>query len=112
MIEDETMTQRFLQQYTGARCVRYSRFARKSTHAAFVEEIDASSRSPTTDVSGPCMGGVLADVMGLGKTLTTLSLIVQMQGDAAKHRSYQQELASDSSTLLSKSTLVVVPSLR
>ena len=58
------------------------------------------------------MGGVLADVMGLGKTLTTLSLIVHMQGDAAKHRSYQQELASDSSTLLSKSTLVVVPSLR
>jgi hypothetical protein len=69
-------------------------------------------RSPTGEISGPCLGGVLADVMGLGKTLTTISLIVHMKGEAANFRSCQRELPSNNSAFVSKATLVVVPSLR
>ncbi|KAK3369585.1 SNF2 family N-terminal domain-containing protein, partial [Lasiosphaeria ovina] len=57
------------------------------------------------------LGGIVADVMGLGKTLTMLSAIVQ-----AKYKAVEFELAEDSNNAdaprLSKATLIIVTSRR
>ncbi|KAF3937496.1 hypothetical protein ABW19_dt0201046 [Dactylella cylindrospora] len=56
--------------------------------------------------SVPCLGGILADAMGLGKTLTTLAAI-------AYSKDKSQEFSEQSSTSehqWTKSTLVVLPS--
>lgn len=83
-----------------------------TTSSCQTSESDACFYRSTAETTGPCMGGVLADVMGLGKTLTTLSLVFHLKAEAAKYRSCQHELPADCATLLSKSTLVVVPSFR
>jgi hypothetical protein len=63
----------------------------------------------------PCVsaGGILADVMGLGKTLTVLSAIVHSMDEACHFTLPSGETCVDSHlTYPTKATLVVVPSAR
>ncbi|KAK0726532.1 SNF2 family N-terminal domain-containing protein [Apiosordaria backusii] len=62
-------------------------------------------------LSSPCRGGILADVMGLGKTLTMLSAIVCTKEDAA---TFAQSEGDDigSCSRPKAGTLVVLPSIQ
>ena len=63
---------------------------------------------PKTTLS-PCLGGIVADVMGLGKTLTMLSAIIYLKSDAKKFAQINNEGSMFTST---GATLVVVTSRR
>lgn len=56
------------------------------------------------------LGGIFADVMGLGKTLTTLVSILRSSEDASKFARAGTGLAGE--IMPTKATLVVVPSVR
>ncbi|KAL6690984.1 SNF2 family N-terminal domain-containing protein [Trichoderma pleuroticola] len=58
--------------------------------------------------STPCLGGILADVMGLGKTLTMLSAVVCTKAAATEYCC--STIATKGAPKLTKSTLVVLPS--
>ncbi|QYS97699.1 hypothetical protein H0G86_004920 [Trichoderma simmonsii] len=58
--------------------------------------------------STPCLGGILADVMGLGKTLTMLSAVVCTKAAATEYCC--GSIATKGAPKLTKSTLVVLPS--
>ncbi|KAI8716614.1 hypothetical protein NCS52_00955600 [Fusarium sp. LHS14.1] len=72
------------------------------THARLLSSIHCSLLSRQTV---PGCGGILADVMGLGKTLTMLGAIVY-----SKHLNNRLDTSSNSMTQLRDSTLVVLPS--
>ena len=58
------------------------------------------------------LGGILADMMGLGKTLSILSLIVQSLGDRRQWTEQEPPLPTDDEVPLvlnSKATLLVSP---
>jgi len=57
-------------------------------------------------------GGILADVMGLGKTLTMLSSIATTLDDAKQWSTHRMGNAASKATWRSRATLVVVPSMR
>lgn len=59
------------------------------------------------------LGGLIADVMGIGKTLTMLTSILH-SANKAQNFSYfgRPVLGSETETFLTKATLVVVPSVR
>lgn len=54
-----------------------------------------------------CVGGILADVMGLGKTLSVLTLIASTMRSANDYQSLHQP-----SGMRTRATLVVVTSAR
>lgn len=59
------------------------------------------------------MGGILADVMGLGKTLSMISAIVSSLPQAVRYATAEyQDFASPTSGCQSRATLVVVTSMR
>jgi SNF2 family DNA or RNA helicase len=59
------------------------------------------------------MGGILADVMGLGKTLTTLALIISTLERARDFVSMVSQMRPNQGTpTSSKATMVIVPSER
>lgn len=62
---------------------------------------------------GVALGGLIADAMGLGKTLTTLVSILRSTDNAVEfgHFNYQMESAGIE-RVPTKATLVVVPSAR
>ena len=63
----------------------------------------------------PCIsaGGILADVMGLGKTLTMLATIVHSKDQAFRFALLSNEVSGDNQPEYStRATLVVVPSAR
>jgi SNF2 family DNA or RNA helicase len=63
----------------------------------------------------PCIsaGGILADVMGLGKTLTMLTAIVHSMDEAFRFTLLSSEISGDDHIEYStRATLVVVPSAR
>jgi len=59
------------------------------------------------------MGGIIADVMGLGKTLTMISAVVASLARATEHATAKdQDSVHPSSGCQSRATLVVVTSMR
>lgn len=68
---------------------------------------------PMTDGMLPGLGGLIADVMGIGKTLTTLTAILH-SADKAQDFTFFGRPVSESNweATLTKATLVVVPSVR
>ena len=63
----------------------------------------------------PSAGGILADVMGLGKTLAVLSIIVHTKEEAAVYPFIPRRLLSNDvacRTVPTGATLVIVPSAR
>lgn len=58
-------------------------------------------------------GGIVADVMGLGKTLTVLTSILQSASDAEIFQNFDEGISRrKESKLRTKATLVVVSSAR
>ena len=78
-------------------------------HSGFEHQITKGSECHRPD---PALGGILADVMGLGKTLTVLAGICSTLEQARQSVSQLNHLVEDSSLYRSMSTLVVVPSSR
>jgi len=72
--------------------------------------------SASDQVPSSAMGGILADVMGLGKTLSILSAILSSQHISLSYQNAKdnkvQEDANYPSGLRSRATLVVVTSIR
>jgi SNF2 family DNA or RNA helicase len=63
--------------------------------------------------SAQALGGIIADSMGLGKTLTMISAILFSMGDAEKFMlSTGRAVNEDGFVTPTKSTLVIVPSTR
>lgn len=59
------------------------------------------------------LGGLIADVMGIGKTLTMLTSILHSANKARDFSYFGHSLpVSETQTLLTKATLVIVPSVR
>ncbi|RTE70723.1 hypothetical protein BHE90_014873 [Fusarium euwallaceae] len=68
---------------------------------------------PKDDIPSYSMGGILADVMGLGKTLSMISAIVSSLPQAAEYVTAEyQNFASPASGCRSRATLVIVPSMQ
>lgn len=65
-----------------------------------------------TQADGSGLGGLIADVMGIGKTLTMLTSILHSANDAQDFSYFGRSVASLNESLLTKATLVVVPSVR
>lgn len=71
---------------------------------------DVHTRAEETSVS---FGGIIADVMGLGKTLTTLAAILYSLPEAKLFSDfYKKPLEKKAHRVRTKATLVVVPSAR
>ncbi|KAK4183032.1 P-loop containing nucleoside triphosphate hydrolase protein [Podospora australis] len=109
---------------TVTRCLKYTklkehqvtgiRFIMRREHAGYYHELDnelwnLSTARNRSKLSAPCLGGILADVMGLGKTLTMLSSIVCTKEDAENHGSYGKEPGA-TGLQSTKATLIVLPS--
>ncbi|KAI0536612.1 SNF2 family N-terminal domain-containing protein [Xylaria digitata] len=68
---------------------------------------------PKDDIPSYSMGGILADVMGLGKTLSMISAIVYSLPQATKYATSNYEnLVSPASGCRSRATLVIVTSMQ
>ncbi|KAF2993717.1 hypothetical protein E8E14_000164 [Neopestalotiopsis sp. 37M] len=69
---------------------------------------------PTVDKTMyPATGGILADVMGLGKTLTMLCTIVRTREQATNYRVSQSRFKTDDKSLcVTEATLVIVTSIQ
>lgn len=81
-----------------------------TTHSVFEHQISGQSQSISPRIPA---GGILADVMGLGKTLTILSAIVHSMDEACHSTMPSGETSVDNYPAWStKGTLVVVPSAR
>lgn len=85
----------------------------------FCKELSArlaqATRAPHTEDEGTSMafGGLVADAMGLGKTLTTLVSILRSTERASDFGYFDYEVQSVGMGLLpTKATLVIVPSAR
>jgi len=64
----------------------------------------------TQPVPGPA-GGILADDMGLGKSLTVLTSVLNTRASADKFARYDKQTAVPQRKSLSRATLIVVPSV-
>ena len=68
---------------------------------------------PKENISSYSMGGILADVMGLGKTLSVISAIVSSLPQAREYATADyRNFGSLASRCRSRATLVVVTSMR
>lgn len=80
------------------------------TDSEFANEITGMRRHSQPEIAA---GGIIADKMGLGKTLTMLSAIVHSRDDAFRFETlYSPLLKCEDSLCSSRATLVVVPSTR
>jgi hypothetical protein len=78
--------------------------------SSFEHAISAQPRSSQPPI---CAGGILADVMGLGKTLTMVSAVVHSLEDAASFEYMDTTAETDAHLLYStRATLVVLPQAR
>jgi SNF2-related domain len=65
------------------------------------------------DIPSYSKGGILADVMGLGKTLSMISGIVSSSRHAREYATARHQIfASSASVCRSRATLVIVTSMR
>lgn len=67
---------------------------------------------PRDDIPSYATGGILADAMGLGKTLTTISLVAATVDHARQCATGQTDVMTDETIWRSRGTLVVVTSMR
>ena len=68
---------------------------------------------PKDDIPSYSMGGILADVMGLGKTLSMISAIVSSLPQATEYATAEnRNFVSPASGCRSRATLVIVTSMR
>lgn len=75
--------------------------------------MSTGARHTEDDGKGLAFGGFIADVMGLGKTLTTLVSILRSKETASDFGYFDhQEQTVGIKTIPTKATLVVVPSAR
>ncbi|KAM4057430.1 type III restriction enzyme, res subunit [Hirsutella rhossiliensis] len=90
------------------------RFILQRETEAFSQQLTDKMCPGTSTSEGPqdkCYGGLIADVMGLGKTLTMLAAILQSLPSADLYGSfYDGSAAGDGCKVRTKSTLVVVSS--
>jgi len=78
-------------------------------HSGFEHQITKELQCHRPD---PALGGIIADVMGLGKTLTVLAAICSTLEQARQSINQLNHFVEGSHLYRSKSTLVVVPSSR
>lgn len=86
-------------------------FCRKLS--AHVSQITGSESPMQADEMLFGLGGLIADVMGIGKTLTMLTSILHSANKAQDFSYFGRPISgSETEALLTKATLVVVPSVR
>lgn len=70
------------------------------------------SNRPRDDIPSYATGGILADAMGLGKTLTTISSIAATVDHARQCPTGQIDATANETIWRGRGTLVVVTSMR
>lgn len=80
---------------------------------AHVSQITGAESSMQADDTPFALGGLIADVMGIGKTLTMLTSILHSTNKAQDFSYFGRPVPDcETGALLTKATLVVVPSVR